>query len=54
MRVEVRSLAARNSKMDYMNVSLTGLRGKQHPSLANIVNVVDVKKLRLHTKLMTT
>ena len=49
---ELRSQAARNSKMDYMNVSLTGLRGKHHPSLANIVNVEDVKKLRLHTKFL--
>jgi hypothetical protein len=49
---ELRCLAARNSKMDYMNVGLTGLRGKQHPSLANIVNVDDVKKLRLHTKFL--
>ena len=49
---ELRSQAARNSKVDYMNVSLTGLRGKHHPSLANIVNVEDVKKLRLHTKFL--
>ena len=49
---ELRCLAARNSKMEFMNVSLTGLRGKQHPSLANIVTVEDVKKLRLHTKLL--
>ena len=35
-----------------MNVSLTGLRGKHHPSLTNIINVEDVKKLRLHTKFL--
>ena len=49
---ELRSLAARNSKLEFMNVSLTGLRGKHHPSLASIVNVEDVKKLRLHTKFL--
>ena len=49
---ELRSQAASNSKMDYMNVSLTGLRGKHHPSLTNIINVEDVKKLRLHTKFL--
>ena len=49
---ELRCLAARNSKMDYMNVSLTGLRGKQHTSLAKLINVDDMKKLRLHTKVL--
>ena len=41
---ELRNLAANNSKMEYMNVNLTGLRGKHHPSLASIVTVEEVRK----------
>ena len=32
--------------MEYMNVNLTGLRGKHHPSLASIVTVEEVRKIR--------
>ena len=49
---ELRNLAKNNSRMEYMNVNLIGLRGKHHPSLANIVTVEEVKKLRPHTKLL--
>jgi hypothetical protein len=31
---ELRSEAAHNSCMDYLNVSVTGLRGRQHPALS--------------------
>ena len=36
-----------------MNVSYDGLRGRHHPSLANIKTAIDVKKLRPHLKLLT-
>ena len=36
---ELRSQAASNSKIDYVNVSLTGFRRKPHPSMAKLVNV---------------
>ena len=46
---ELRKMAANNSKMKYLNVTLTGLRGRHHLSLSNIVTVEQVRKLRLHT-----
>ena len=50
---ELKDLAASNSKMNYFNVNLFGLRGKHHPCLSNIVSVEDVKKARPHLKLLT-
>ena len=38
--------------MKYLNVSLTGLRGKRHPALSNIVTTHDVKKARIHLKML--
>ena len=50
---ELRSLAASNSKMKYLNVSLAGLRGKHHPSLSNLITTEEVRKLRPHLKILT-
>ena len=51
--MELRSLAAENSKMKYLNVSLIGLRGKHHPSLSSIITTEEVRKLRPHLKFLT-
>ena len=50
---ELRNLAATNSKMNYLNVSLAGLRGKHHPSLSNLITTEEVRKLRPHLKILT-
>ena len=38
--------------MKYLNMSLTGLRGRQHPALSNIVTTQEVKKSRIHIKML--
>ena len=39
--------------MNYLNVSLTGLRGRHHPALANIVTTREVQKCRIHIKMLS-
>ena len=48
----LRVLAARNSQMTYLNVSLTGLRGRRHPALSDLITSVDVKNSRIHIKML--
>ena len=50
---EFRRLSSRNSKMNYLNVKLSGLTGAPHPALHNISTTQDVKKLRLHLKFLS-
>ena len=50
---ELRSKARDNDYMQYLNVSLSGLRGRHHPSLSNIITTEEVKKLRPHLKLLS-
>ena len=38
--------------MKYLNVSLTGLRGRHHPALTGIVTTVAVQKSRIHLKML--
>ena len=38
--------------MKYLNVSLTGLRGRTHPALSNIVTTQEVQKSRIHIKML--
>ena len=38
--------------MKYLNTSLTGLRGRLHPALSNIVTTQEVKKSRIHIKML--
>ena len=47
----LRALAARNSQMNYLNVSITGLRGRRDPALSELISSVDVKKSRIHLKM---
>ena len=48
----LREMAQNNSRMKYLNVSLTGLRGRPHPALANIVTTHEVRKSRIHLKML--
>ena len=38
--------------MKYLNVTLTGLGGRHHPALLNIITTIDVKKSRIHIKML--
>ena len=38
--------------MKYLNVSLTGLRGKRHPALSGLVTTHQVRKSRIHIKML--
>ena len=48
----LREKAQNNSSMKYLNMSLTGRRGRQHPSVSNIVTTQEVKKSRIHIKML--
>ena len=48
----LRDDASSNSKMKYLNVSLSGLRGRHHPALANIITTTEVQKSRIHLKML--
>ena len=50
---EMKLKAKSNSLMQYMNVDLWGLRGRVHPSLANIITTDEVKVLRPHIKFLS-
>ena len=50
---ELRQQALPNSKLQYLNVQLNGLAGRQHPALLNVSTTQDSKKLRLHLKFLT-
>ena len=50
---ELRSTSKTNSKMNYLNVELSGLSGRPHPALLNISTPQDAKKLRYHLKFLT-
>ena len=39
--------------MTYLNVSLTGLLGRRHPVLSELITSVDVKNSRIHFKMLT-
>ena len=45
---ELRQKALSNSCMTYLNVSVSGLRGRHHPALANQLTTFDVQKSRPH------
>ena len=49
---ELREAASKNSCMQFLNVGMIGLRGKHHPSIANIKTTVEVTKMRPHLKML--
>ena len=48
----LRILAQNNSKMIYLNVSLTGLRGRHHPALSGLLTTKQVSQARIHLKML--
>ena len=50
---ELRQRANQNSKMKFLNVSTSGLRGKHHPVLSNVVTTSEVRSLRPVIKCLT-
>ena len=48
----LRQSASRNSQMNYLNVSTTGLRGRHHPALSYMITTREVKLSRPHVKLL--
>ena len=50
---ELRKLSLNNSKMNYLNVKISGLTGAAHPALHCISTTQDAKKLHLHLKFLT-
>ena len=48
----LRGHAATNSKMLYLNVSLSGLRGRAHPALSGLITTQEVQKSRIHLKML--
>ena len=50
---KLRTEAKSNSKMNYLNVQLSGLSGRPHPALLNIFTTHDARKLRHHLKFLT-
>ena len=49
---ELRKKSLTNSKMKYLNVQLSGLNGRAHPSLLHINTTQDARKLRPHLKFL--
>ena len=49
---ELRQNSVSNSNMMYLNVSVSGLRGKRHPALSNLLTAFNVKKSRPHLKML--
>ena len=45
-------MAENNSTMKYLNISLSGLNGKCHPALNNIITSHQVRKSRIHLKML--
>ena len=49
---ELREQAKSNSRMNFLNVSVLGLRGRPHPAIQNIKTTHDVTKSRPHIKML--
>ena len=50
----LRILAANNSKMTFLNVSMTGLRGRHHPALSGLLTTKQVSQARIQIKMYST
>ena len=49
---ELRCKANGSDKLKYFNTSLLGLSGRPHPSIANLISRMEVKKSRFHLKML--
>ena len=47
-----RQKAATNSKLDFLNVKVTGLAGRPHPVLSGILTTQEVMRARVHVKML--
>ena len=50
---ELRLLAKDNSAMIYLNVALIGRGGRLHPSITGVTTTHEVRKMRVHVKMLT-
>ena len=50
---KLRAIAKKNSKMNYLNVQISGLSGSPHTALININTTQDALRLRCHLKFIT-
>ena len=50
---ELRNKARNNSRMTYLNVSLSNLRGYPHPSICHMITSAEVQQSRAHMKMLT-
>jgi hypothetical protein len=50
---KLRTKAATNSQMEFLNTYTCGLRGRHHPALANMITTWDVKRSRPHLKFLS-
>ena len=50
---ELRAMAANNGRMKFLNVTLSGLRGRHHPALNDLITTLDVQKSRIHIKMLS-
>ena len=50
---QLRIAASQNSLMTYLNVAATGLSGRHHPALSNLITTHDVKMSRPHLKFLS-
>ena len=49
---QLRNDAYKYSMMRFLNVSVSGLSGRHHPALLNIMTSQDVNKMRPHLKML--
>ena len=49
---KLRADAEGNSCLDYLNVSVTGLRGRRHPAISGLITTEEVKTSRCHLKML--
>ena len=47
-----RKKAATNSKLNFLNVQVTGLSGRQHPVLSGLLTTQEVTRSRVHIKML--
>ena len=49
----LRQLARNNSKLGFLNVSVSGLRGRHHPALSGVTTTHSVRQSRVHIKMLS-
>ena len=49
----LRLSAVHNSKMKFMHISMSGLRGGHHPAISNIITTQGVSRMRSHLEIIS-